>query len=130
VIFMSRRLKAGQNHNTKVTNKYLENAAEFRYVINSAANQNYIHEYIKSRFNSGNVCYHSVENIFFCLLRKSIKIEIHTHIIFPVVLRGCESWSFVLKEGHRLRGSENRVLQRTVGLKKEEVTSSKKIAWA
>jgi hypothetical protein len=33
-------------------------------------------------------------------------------IILPVVLYGCETWSLILREEHRLRVFENRVLRR------------------
>ena len=39
----------------------------------------------------------------------------------PVVLCGCETWSFTLREEHRLRVFENRVL-RIFGPKRDEVT--------
>jgi hypothetical protein len=39
-----------------------------------------------------------------------------------VVLYGCESESLTLREEHRLRISENRVLRRIFGPKKDEVT--------
>jgi hypothetical protein len=42
-------------------------------------------------------------------------------IILPVVLDGCETWSITLREEHRLRVSENRVLRRTFGPKKNKV---------
>jgi hypothetical protein len=40
----------------------------------------------------------------------------------PVVLYGCETWSLTLREEHRLRVFENRVLRRTFGPKRDEVT--------
>ena len=40
----------------------------------------------------------------------------------PVVLYGCETWSLTLREERRLRVFENRVLRRTFGPKKDEVT--------
>jgi hypothetical protein len=43
-------------------------------------------------------------------------------IILPVVLYGCETWSLTLKEEHRLRVFENRVLRRIFGPKRDEVT--------
>jgi hypothetical protein len=43
-------------------------------------------------------------------------------IILPVVLYGCETWSLTLREEHRLRVFENRVLRRIFGLKRNEVT--------
>jgi hypothetical protein len=43
-------------------------------------------------------------------------------IILPVVLYGCETWSLTLREEHRLRVFENRVLRRILGPKRDEVT--------
>ena len=40
----------------------------------------------------------------------------------PVVLYGCEAWSLTLKEEHRLRVFENRVLRKIFGPKRDEVT--------
>ena len=40
----------------------------------------------------------------------------------PVVLYGCETWSLTLREEHRLRVFENRVLRRIFGPKREGVT--------
>jgi hypothetical protein len=39
-----------------------------------------------------------------------------------VVLYGCETWSLTLREEHRLRVSENRVLRRMFEPKRDEVT--------
>ena len=55
------------------------------------------------------------------MLSKNIKIKIYKAIIFPVVLYGCETWSLILREGHRLRVFENRVLRRIFGPKRDEV---------
>jgi hypothetical protein len=43
-------------------------------------------------------------------------------VILPVVLYGCEIWSLTLREEHRLRVFENRVLRRIFGPKRDEVT--------
>ena len=40
---------------------------------------------------------------------------IYKAIILPVILYGCETWSFILKEELRLRVFENRVLRRIFG---------------
>jgi hypothetical protein len=53
---------------------------------------------------------------------KSIKIRIYKTIILPVILYGCETWSLTLREEHRLKLLENRVLRRIFGLKRDEVT--------
>jgi hypothetical protein len=43
-------------------------------------------------------------------------------IILPVLLYGCETLSLTLREEHRLRVFENRVLRRIFGPKRDEVT--------
>jgi hypothetical protein len=52
---------------------------------------------------------------------KNLKIGIYQTIILPVVLYGCETWSLTLREEHRLRAFENRVLRRIFGPKRDEV---------
>jgi hypothetical protein len=42
-------------------------------------------------------------------------------VILPVVWYGCETWSLTLREGHRARIFENRVLRRIFGTKRDEV---------
>ena len=42
-------------------------------------------------------------------------------VILPVVLYGCETWSLTLREKRRLKVSENRVLERIFGPKRDEV---------
>ena len=44
-------------------------------------------------------------------LSKNIKIKIQRTIILPVVLYGCETWSLILREKHRLRVFKIRVLK-------------------
>jgi hypothetical protein len=56
------------------------------------------------------------------LLSKDVKIKIYRTIILPVVLHGCETWSFILREECRLRVFENRVLRRIFGPTGDEVT--------
>jgi hypothetical protein len=56
------------------------------------------------------------------LLSKHITIRIYKTIILPVVLYGCETWSLILREKHRLRVFENRELKRIFGPKRDEVT--------
>jgi hypothetical protein len=40
----------------------------------------------------------------------------------PLVRYGCETWFLTLREKHRLRAFENRVLRRIFGPKRDEVT--------
>ena len=55
------------------------------------------------------------------MLSKNLKIKIYRNIILPVVLYGCETWSLTVREEHRLRVFENRVLRRIFGPKRDEV---------
>ena len=62
-----------------------------------------------------------VQNLFSSsLLSKNLKI--FRTIILPVVLYGCETWALILREEHRLRVFENKVLRRVFGSKRDEVT--------
>jgi hypothetical protein len=93
--------------------KYLGTTVRILYLIQ---------EEIKRRLNSDNACYHSVQNLLSShLLPKNIRI--YKTIILAVVLYGRETWSLVLREEHRLRVFENRVLRRIFGPKRNEVTA-------
>jgi hypothetical protein len=82
-----------------------------------------IQEEIKRRLNSGNACYHSVQNLLPSrLLSKNIKLRIHKGTLLSVVLHGCETWPLTLRGKHRMRVSESRVLRRVSGPKVVEVT--------
>jgi hypothetical protein len=78
-----------------------------------------IQKEIKRRSNSGNACYHSVQNLSSSrLLSKNVKVRIYTTISLPVVLYGWETWSLTVREEHKLRVFENRVF----GPKRDGVT--------
>jgi hypothetical protein len=62
-MLLSRHQNAGQNHDMKIRNRCFENVAQFRYLGTTIRNQNLIREEIKRRLNSGNACYHSVQNL-------------------------------------------------------------------
>jgi hypothetical protein len=64
----------------------------------------------------------SPELSVFSSASKNLKIGIYKTIILPVVLYGCETWFLKLREEHRLRVFENRVLRRIFGPKRDEVT--------
>jgi hypothetical protein len=70
----------------------------------------------------GNACYHSVWNLLsYNLISKYVKIKIYKTIILTVVLYGCETWSLTLREAHRLRVFENRVLRKIFGPKRDDM---------
>jgi hypothetical protein len=61
---MSRK-KAGQKKGINIANTSFEGVAKFKYLGTTITDQNCMHEEIKSRLNSGNACYHSVQSFVF-----------------------------------------------------------------
>jgi hypothetical protein len=57
----------------------------------------------------------------------TLKIKIYKTVILPVVPYGCETWYLTLREEHRLRVFENRMLRRIFGLKREVDGSWRKL---
>jgi hypothetical protein len=62
-MLLSRHHNAEQDHDIKIANRCFENVAQFKYLGTTVTVQNYIQKEIKSKLNSGNVCYHSVQNL-------------------------------------------------------------------
>jgi sorting nexin-29 len=62
-MIMSRHPNTGQNQNIRTVNESFEKVAKFKYLGTTLTNHNDIHDEIKSRFNSGNACYYSVQNL-------------------------------------------------------------------
>jgi hypothetical protein len=103
-----------------------------RAILHSAMNTNTKHYHIfifsgqvkfrdeiKNRLNLENACYYSVQNLLSSrLISKNLKIKIYKTVILSVVLYGCKTRSLILREEHRLRVFENRVLKRVFGLKR------------
>jgi hypothetical protein len=122
-MLLSRHQNVGRNRDIKIANRSFENVSQFKFLATTVTNPNLVQEEIKRRLNSGNACYHLVQNLQSSrLLSKNLKIRICKTIILPVVLYGCETWSLTLREKHRLRVFENRVLRRIFGPKRDEVT--------
>jgi hypothetical protein len=121
-MLVSHDQNANQIWDIKIGNRSFENISQFRDLQMTVTNQNLIQEEIKRRLNSGNSCYHSVQNLLPSrLLSKNVKVKIHKTIILLVVLYGCETWSLTVREEHRLRVFDNRVLRRIFGLKRNEL---------
>ena len=76
-----------------------------------------------TRILRGNACYYSLQKILSShLLSKKLKVNIYKTIILPVVFYGCETWSLTLREEHRLRVFENKLLRKIFGAKRDEIT--------
>jgi hypothetical protein len=116
-MLLSSHKDVGQKRDIKIADSSFENVSQFKYLGTTATNQNLIQEEIKKRLNSGNACLLSSR-----LMSTNLKIRIYKTIILPVVLYGCETCSLTLREKHRLRVFENRVLRRIFGPKRDEVT--------
>jgi hypothetical protein len=118
---LSHQQNAGQDWDIKIVNRWFENVSQFKYLGMTVPNLNLIQKE-ERRLNSGNACYPSVQILLSsCLLSKNIKIRIHKTVILPLVLYGYATWSLTIKEEHRLRVFENRVLRRIFGPKRDDV---------
>ena len=119
---ISRDQNAGRSHCMNCDNSSFARVEEFKY-LGTTLNHNSVMEEIKSRLKSGNACYRSVQNLLSSnLLSKTIKMKTYRTIILLVVLYGCESLSLILRDKHRLRVFDNRLLWRIFGPKRYETT--------
>jgi hypothetical protein len=109
-----------ESHIIKIANRSFENVAKLKYLATIVTNQNLIQEEIERRLNSSNTCYHSVQNVLSSQFSKNVKLRIYKTVTFLVALYGCETWSLTLREEHRLRAFENRVLT-VFGLKRDKL---------
>jgi hypothetical protein len=126
-MIMSPHQNSEQNQNIRIANESFENVEKFKYLGTTLTSQSDIHDEIKSRLNSGNACYYSVQNLLSSrLISKKLQIKIYETVILPVVLYGCETWSLTLREEQRLRFFEKRVL-RIFGPNREEQVSWRKL---
>jgi hypothetical protein len=64
-MLLYRHQNVGQNQDIKSANRSFGNVSQSKYLRATVTNQNLIQEEIKRRLNSGNVCYHSVQNLVF-----------------------------------------------------------------
>jgi hypothetical protein len=84
-MLLSRHQNVGQNREIKIGNRSFENVSQFKYLGTTVTNQNLIEDEIKKGLNSGNACYHSVQNLLSSrLLSRNLKIRIYKTIILPV----------------------------------------------
>ncbi|KAJ4431147.1 hypothetical protein ANN_19742 [Periplaneta americana] len=122
-MIMSRDQNIVRNGNIKIGYLSFEEVEKFKYLGATVTNINDTREEIKRRMNMGNACYYSVEKLLSSsLLSKNLKVRIYKTVILPVLLYGCETWTLTLREEHRLRLFENKVLRKIFGAKRDEVT--------
>jgi hypothetical protein len=83
-MLLSHHQNACQILDIKIANKLFENVPQIKYLGTTVTNQNLIQEEIKRRLNSGNACYHLVQNLLSPrLLPRNLKIRIYKSIILP-----------------------------------------------
>ncbi|KAJ4450684.1 hypothetical protein ANN_02113 [Periplaneta americana] len=122
-MIMSRDQNIVRNVNIKIGDLSFEEVEKFKYLGATVTNINDTREEIKRIINKGNACYYSVEKpLSSILLSKNLKVRIYKTVILPVLLYGCETWTLTLREEHRLRVFENKVLRKIFGAKRDEAT--------
>jgi hypothetical protein len=91
-MFVSRDQNAGKNLEKKIGNRSFEKVPQIKYLGTTVKNQNLIQEEVNRRLNSGNACYHSVQNLLSTrLLSRNVNVKINKTIILLMVLYGCET---------------------------------------
>jgi hypothetical protein len=62
-MLLSRHQNLGQKRDIKIANRLFGNLTQIKYLGTTVTIQNFTQEEIKGRLNSGNACYHSVQNL-------------------------------------------------------------------
>jgi hypothetical protein len=73
-MLVSRYPNSGKN---QIANELFENVVKFKYLGMTLTKQNDIRDEIKSRLNSRNTYYYSVQNLSSCFISRSLKIKIY-----------------------------------------------------
>jgi hypothetical protein len=76
-ILMSLSQQVEQKRSMKIVNRSFEDVGKFKYPGTIPTSQNFMHEDINSRINSGNACYHSVQSLLSShLLSRNLKVKV------------------------------------------------------
>jgi hypothetical protein len=79
-MLMTHYQKAEQKQSKTIANRSFEDLEKFRYLGTTLTDQNCLNGEIKSRLNSGNACYHSVQSLLSSrLLSRNVKVKIQNH---------------------------------------------------
>jgi hypothetical protein len=95
---------------------------QFKYLGTTKINKIPFMKKLRAEYRQGMLAIYSANLLSFSLLSKNIKIKIYRTTTFCVILFQCKTWSLTLREDHKLRVSENRVLRRIFGQKRDEIT--------
>jgi hypothetical protein len=75
-MLMSPCKKTRKKHSIKIAKRSYEGMAKFKYLGTTLTDKNWMNKEIKSRLNSGNACYHTVQNVLSsCLLSRNVKVK-------------------------------------------------------
>jgi hypothetical protein len=86
----SHQQNAGKNRDIRIASRYFENVSQFIYFEMAVTYHILIPGDVKRRLNSGNACYHSVQNFLLShLLSKTVKNRTPNTIILLVALHRC-----------------------------------------
>jgi hypothetical protein len=122
---VSQGQNAGESHNIKIHNTSFWKGGAVNIFENNPNKPNSIHEEVKNRLQSLNAGYHSLQNLSSSsLVSHNTKIKVYRTIILPVLYE-CKTWSLTLRETHKLRLFENRVLRKIFRPKREEIMAVK-----
>jgi hypothetical protein len=109
------RIQGLKFQNYLLATKSFGSMANFKYLVITLAIKGAFVKELKSSLISGYTCYYSVQNLLFSsFLLKNTKIKIRRSAVLPVILFG-------LREEHRLRVFENKVLRKIFGPKWDDV---------
>jgi hypothetical protein len=72
-------------HSITIGNQSSEDVTKFKYLGTTLTDQNFMHVEIKSRLNSRNGCYHSVQSLSYRMLSWNVSLKICKTIILPIV---------------------------------------------
>jgi hypothetical protein len=89
---------------------------KFKYLCSLLTQNNEIQEEIKARIHAGNKCYFGLNKLFKSrMLSKSLKIQLYRTLIRPVVMYGCETWTFHKIQQNTLLVFERKILRSIFG---------------
>ena len=104
------------NAHIKIGSNSYEKVKTCKYLASLVTNQNSIQGEIKCRHKAGNSCYYSVQTLLSSrLLSKNLTIK----LIYNSNIATCEAWSLKLREEHRLRVFDDRILRKIFGPKRD-----------
>jgi hypothetical protein len=120
---MSRDQNPGQIHNIKTGNKSFQRVEQFRYLETALKNEECIWKEIKIRLKSDNCLLSFSAESFFSqfAIQNYTNSDIQKYNFF---LQECEFFSLIVREERGMSVTEDRILRRIFGLKRDEEKAS------